>query len=565
MRVGIATPARRMLQLRPFRPPNFNSLRLSLSHSTLNPGPTSRPHIPYLSPPSRRLTARFVTTETKAWIKDEVKKGFKWTAYLYTFVFLFFVMGYGAHQEWTNRLYHPPPEWSWISRVQYMMANWHEDEENMPGNYVQWVTIGSYYRILLLRLEDPNIDGAGLLEQGEGGILVEGIGKTGYDISAKSESWRRGYYNALMGAAVSAEHLEDSVKDEKRRIIMPKSMVPGPSNPNPRPPPPGTKVESREEDCEKAYELPEVFYMRILTTRGFTEKQRVDAALGYAAYLDFKGTHNAAMNMYEWALDIATENPSGSTPQPAIDRATGILNPNAGPPSANLLAVTTAIAVHHALASNISLALPIFLSVLRARRSLPEDPSSQSRLQATEEEKSGLIHAAISYARAILIPPPYPPPPDDGTSPPKRTPKERCEEAGIMGNIGEILYASKKSNRSKEEGLAWTREAVDIAEEQLTSAPLDKEAKTACKQCLGAAIENWDKMVARLAKEEKEAKAQGGKVGGWLGFGGEEQKDVIGRWESEENVVRERIIRANELLVSLSAPPPARKGSFLTA
>jgi hypothetical protein len=395
-------------------------------------------------------------------------------------------------------------------------------------------------------LEDPNVDGAGLQDQGEGGILVAGIGKTGFDISKKPEPWRRGYYEILMGAARAAEHLDGWVRDKTRNVAFPANVVIGPSNPNPRPVPPGAKSAPREEDCEPGFEAPETYYMRILTTQGFTEKQRVDAALAYATWLDFKRTPNTALEMYKWALDIATS--SSTSSKPINDRTTFILNPDAGLPSANVLAATTALAVHHALNSNLNLALPIFLSILRARKSLPDAPTTMRSTLTPDEETESLWKTAMSLIRSAMIAPPYPPPPDDGATPPQRNPKERCEEAGIMTYIGEILYASKQSKTSREDGLAWTREAVDIAEEELRRNGVDKEGKETCKQCLEVGLENWMTMVTTLAREEKESKS--GKSSGWLGFGGETQQDVKGRWESEEQVIKERMRRANEIIGS---------------
>jgi hypothetical protein len=117
-----------------------------------------------------------------------------------------------------------------------------------------------------------------------------------------------------------------------------------------------------------------------------------------------------------------------------------------------------------------------------------------------------------------------------------------------MTYVGEILYASKQSKTSREDGLAWTREAVDIAEEELRRKGIDKEGKETCKQCLEVGLGNWMTMVAKLAREEKESKI--GKSSGWLGFGGETQQDVKGRWESEEQVIQERMRRANEIIGS---------------
>jgi len=263
--------------------------------------------------------------------------------------------------------------------------------------------------------------------------------------------------------------------------------------------------------------------------------------------------------MYKWALDIAT----ADSPKGMIDSTSGILNVDAGIPSANILAATTALAVHHALSSNLSLALPIFLSILRARRALPQQPTTMLSTLTPDKEGNGIMEAVRSLIKSALIAPKYPPPPDDGTSPPIRGPKELCEEAGIMTYIGEILYASKNSKTGREDGLAWTREAVDLAEAELRGRRITKEAKLVCKQCLEIGLGNWSRMVEKLAKEEEASKAlSGSKVGGWLGFGGEEQKEIIGRWESERQVITERTRRASELLAT---PVRGPKSSVLHA
>jgi len=117
-----------------------------------------------------------------------------------------------------------------------------------------------------------------------------------------------------------------------------------------------------------------------------------------------------------------------------------------------------------------------------------------------------------------------------------------------MAHIGEILYASSR----KEDGLAWTREAVDIAEVEARrkDSGVGEAEKRRCKQCLEVGLGNWEKMIERLAREEKRGKEEGkGKKRGWLGFGeGDGEEDAIGRWESEEKVVEERMKRAREIL-----------------
>ncbi|KAE9372877.1 hypothetical protein N431DRAFT_376158, partial [Stipitochalara longipes BDJ] len=539
-------PIRRILFLRPFRPPNGPR---PFTQNTL----TSRPQLPFLSPSSRRQTARFLTTERKQWIKDEVWLAGKYTVVLWVGGSLLLVIAFGVQQEWLDRKFPSPSEWSWVTRKDFRSAKWDEDHDGANQGLVDWARTGQAYRRLVQRLEDSNIDGAGLQDQDEGGILVAGIGKTGFDISKKPEPWRRGYYEVLMGAARAAEHLDGWVRDTTRNIAFPVNVVIGPSNPNPRPVPPGAASAPREEDCEPAFEAPETYYIRVLTTNGFTEKQRVDAALAYGAWLEFKKTPEAALEMYRWALDIATS--SSTSPKSIVNTTTGILDPTAGLPSSNILSAATALAIHHAVHSDLSNALPIFLSILRARKSLPEHPVTMHSTLNPDEDMPGFWKGAMNLIHGLMVPPPYPPPPDDGTTPPTRSPKERCEEAGIMTYIGEILYASKQTKTSREDGLAWTREAVDVAEEQLRRKGVDRDGKITCKECLEVGLGNWKTMVSQMAKEEKEANAQRG--GGWLGFGGDSQKDGAGRWEREEQVILERQRRAQDILASPSQAPPS--------
>ncbi|EPE31977.1 hypothetical protein GLAREA_12059 [Glarea lozoyensis ATCC 20868] len=547
-------PIRRVLFLRPFRPPNSTRL------FTRNTLPHTRPSLQFLSPPTRRIAARYLTTETKVWLKDEVKKGLKITAYAYAFAALAVVIALGVHTEWTERNYHPPPEWTWSTRTQWKTAKLAYDEDEGEKPFIDWPQIGQFMRIAIERLENPNVDGAGLEKQGDGGIWVDGVGETGYDITNKSEPWRRGYYDALFLAAKSSEYLEECMKDKVSGVIVPKKYVIGPSNPKPRPMPPGSGIQTPlEENSEPCFEPPQHYYMKILTTKGFTERQYVDAALGYAGYLDYKQAPETALEMYKWAMDHATSSPEAKS---VIDTKTGILT-NTKAPSENILNVSRALAVHHAQNSNITLALPIFLSVLRAYRSLPEPPPPPP---PQPREARTISKALTRTINTLFTTPPHPPPPPDGTSQPLRTPSTLCTEAGLMTNIGEILYSSTPSIRSKEDGLAWTREAVDIAEEQLTRSRLDGEGIKNCKQCLGVAIENWNAMVELLANEEREAKKGGvkKKSTGW--FGKEEVKeDGLGRWESEEIVVREKRRRAGDILDKGPSPPKRRSPlSFLT-
>ncbi len=167
---------------------------------------------------------------------------------------------------------------------------------------------------------------------------------------------------------------------------------------------------------------------------------------------------------------------------------------------------------------------------------------------------------------AVFDPPPYPPPPPDGALPPPRDALEMCQEAALLLHIGEIVYTAKSSSR--EEGLAWTREAVDMAEEQMRSLgvagsnPADRAARAACRDCLGTGIDNWTTMVSRLARDEKAKRdaaaattaTNGG--GSWFALWGDGRQNGQNsrRWAAEEKVIEDRTRRVRELLEDLEPP-----------
>ncbi|OTB03918.1 hypothetical protein M426DRAFT_321222 [Hypoxylon sp. CI-4A] len=564
------TILRRLLVLRSSKAPT--SIRPFTRHTNLSS--RGRPQIPFLSVPlARNQQFRYLTTERKRWLVYEVYLGFKYTIYVWAIVG-FSVVGYWSiQQEWLERRYPTPHEWGFITRLRFRLAKWAPDRTDLPQT--DWVLTGNYAKNVLARLENARGDGAGLKE-----VKTEDGTVLGYDISEKSEPWRRGYYEALMLCAKAAEHLDDHVVDRKRRVVFPADQVLGPSNPNPKPIPHGSPSAPHEKDCDRAFEAPEIFYRKILATSGLTSKQKMDAALEFASYLDFKGLVDASELTYEWALALATESTLPSPPP--YDIETYVLQDTTSLPSANLLNTLTALATHKARNGDIATALPILISVLRARRSLPQPESStEPRYIEPEQPQSSspwTVQNITGVTKRLLFPPAYPSPPDDGTSPPVRDAKELCEEAGLNLYIGEIIYASssspsQSSRNNREDGLAWTREAVDLAEEQLhklnnsddegaadnASASNTEAAKQTCRECLDAGLSNWRTMVARLAREEesREGATEPSKASaGWLaGLWGDGKTGVApGRWAAEENVVRERTRRAAEVLEESEAP-----------
>ena len=469
----------------------------------------------------------------------------------------------------------------------YRIAKSEEHPDPNGTGLTNWTSAGDGYRQLLKRLEDPSRDGQDLrpILQEEGDIYVDGLGRAGLDVSSKTEPWRRGYYACLMGAAKASENRDGWVCDTTRKTAFPPEVVIGPSNPHPKPVPYGAASAPLEENCIPAFEPAETFYMKILTTQGFTTRQRLDAALAYADWLDFKGLPSTAEEMYDWGLDIAMAAlPVGVNK--VVDIKSGVIDQRATYISSNVLLATTSLALHHARNHNLAAALPIFLSVLRARRQLPAS-SPQDEAGSNSREGSSIAQV-LSFFRSMIVTPPYPPAPPTGDEIPLRTPAAKCEEAGVMAHIGEILFASSNASSSaiassniirrsldssqfatgqlegQQSGLSWTRDAVDLAEATLTSANKnDEEAQEKCSECLAVGMENWSTMVAKLLKDERQAKAdkQPKASSSWLWNSSATVEDQ-GRWERESQVVDERLENVRRLL-SKEADRKDRKGGYL--
>ncbi|KAI2462805.1 hypothetical protein F4781DRAFT_172503 [Annulohypoxylon bovei var. microspora] len=567
------TLLRRLLLLRP-----SNSLVVSSRSATrlftrnTNLTPRGRPQLPFLSVPlTRNHQFRYLTTERKRWLVGEVYRGLQYTIILWAIGGSFIGIYWTVQQDWLETKYPTPDEWTFVTRLRCRLAKWAPEQSD--SSETDWVLTGNYTKAVLERLEDETVDGNGLKAvvdktDAESGRTVA------YDIKAKSEPWRRGYYEVLMLCAKAAENLDDQVVDRKRHIVFPANQIIGPSNPDPQPIRYGSPSAPHEEDCESAFEKPEVLYQKILATEGFTSKQKMDAALEYASYLDFRGSSETASLIYDRALALAIEN----SPRP-YDMKSYVLQDDIHHPSANLLNALTALATHKARNGDIATALPILISILRARRSLPLPQPAKKPHTAQTHTSPWAIRNVMGLVRRFIYTPVYPAPPPDGSSPPARDAKELCEEAGLNLYIGEIIYASAAASKAggREDGLAWTREAIDLAEEQLhrlsgggedVAEETRADAKKTCKECLGSGLDNWRTMVAALAREERDREAQepakaGG--GGWLaGLWGEGSVEHVirGRWAAEEDVVRDRTRRAMEVLEDVEAPRPGFLSMF---
>lgn len=580
---SLLTP-RRIPLLRPLRPPNLpqprrphprlfthNSQLLLISKH--NP----RPQLPYLSQPafahpgqSNRI-ARLISTETReAWIAQAWLTA-KWIVIVWVFFFLGSVAWTGIGIEQQERQNPTPAEWRfWTRQALRHARNEGNVVKDKKGVIVDWAAVGSYLKECLRRLEDPSYDGQGLEEVGGDGekILIPDVGKAGPDISGKSHEWRTCYFEVVMGCAAAAEHLEGTVVDRTRGKVYKADMVVGPSNPDPRPVPAfvNSGLAPKEEDCEPTSLPPETYYMRVLTGKGFTTRQKLAAVDGYANWLEFKGLNDSAEEMYRWGIDIAKAALPADTGS-VMDATTAVLNADGSHEATpNLLQATTNLAIHHARTGNIQAALPIFLSILRARRAAPlYSQHVDQSLQASDDSTKSDIGAAVSKARRFFSPPQFPPPPPSGDDQITRASGQpSCIEAELMLYIGEILFASSEQSN---EGIGWTRNAVRIAEANLAAndvrnrqniSDAEERENQVCNECLLTGVGNWELMLKRLAEQKLSSAArEGGRSAGileWRGwFGGgdgvkgktldEVEPAVVEAELRQVELLREKIIR----------------------
>lgn len=369
-------------------------------------------------------------------------------------------------------------------------------ENNEEEGFPNWARVYDELDKTLRRLENVDKDGAGLKEQEEGGLLVPGVGKAGYDLTAKSEEWRQGYYEVLIGMAMAAERLEGWVTTKSRRWVWAPEYVPSPSNPRPKATLPTQLPIPDEEHRIPASDVPETFYLKIITSKGFTTYQRMTAALGYADWLSFKQLPDSAEEMYKWALDIAISGLPTPEPSTVIDTKTAILSSTA-PKEAitnNLAYAATNLATFYASQGNTTAALPIFVSLLRAR--MNADPAPPKPKQ--KQQDSSFLGTVLS----LLNEPEYPPVPPTGDEPLLQRPEDRCEEAALKTYIGEILFVLA----SRDQGLSWVRDAVSTAKiaQSIPTIESNSSLRKKCETCEEVGLEAWGKMMTYLAAEARE-------------------------------------------------------------
>jgi hypothetical protein len=446
--------------------------------------------------------------------------------------------------EQQERAFPSPHEWSLITRFRFRRGKWWMvPENNEEEGFPNWARVYDELDHALSRLEDPDTDGAGLAEQEEGGILVPGVGKAGFNISAKSEEWRQGYFEVLIGMAAAAERLDGWVTDKWRRNVWAPEFVDSKSNPRPKAVLPGMPEVPDEDNRVAASDSPESFYMKIITTKGFTTRQRVTAALGYADWLSFKKLPDSAEEMYRWALDIAASGLPATDPATVIDRQTAILSAAAPKEhiTPNIVYAATNLATFYAEQGRLSASLPILVSLLRARTSVEEAPPSLSKKQ-----DSSLIGTVLS----LLKEPDYPAVPLSGDEPLRRHETDRCEEAALKNYIGEILFATASSPEQRQQGLSWVRDGVSTSKLAQSLDPItrDDELRKKCEKCEEVGLESWGKIMTYLAAEarNKRDSATSGGLSGliWKMRGTQKLEEDVENLEGEEEGV---VMRLNKL------------------
>jgi hypothetical protein len=518
--------------------------------------------------PFDQQVLRLLSTETKLYVKDQAWLAARWTSIAWTFIALAGIAYFGIQIEIDEHKNPTPAEWSFWTKYCVQGARAAREDRGATG-IIDWAVVGSSYLGALERLESGK-DGKGVKEQEDGeGIDIPDVGRAGLDVTEKSWEWRAGYFETIIGCAEAAEHLNDMVLDTTRGFVYPKEVVIGPSNPDPRPPAPYMGAAPLEENTKQAFDAPETFYMKILTTKGFTTKQRMEAAWKFATWLEHTGLNDSAEEMYKWGIDIAKSalpapdavlDPKTLTVVETRSRAdsTGADVASVTP---NVLSAITRLATHRARNGDVASALPILLSVLRAHHTAPVTRYPTKRRPQAQSEGGSDLDSAISLISSIFSAPVFPPQPPSGDTPLLReTAQPTCEEAELMMYVGEILFATSPESSA---GLSWTKQATEIAEANLDAGGgkgqplLTKEERQKCKSCLRAGAANLESMLLQLASQNVDTRTREGPQSagwfewrGWFGGGGGVKGEVLD--EARESVLELEMQRVEKLKERIS-------------
>lgn len=556
-------------------------------------GAGTRPSLTFLADRRHgKFAARPVSTEQREYIKYQLRLAVYWTAILWIGAGGVFATYLALKEDWLDKQYPSPNDWSYLTRHAWRRARHEEAEEAYGRSMVNWGLVASSYRRVFALCETGGLlktwskpleqtqdwesyDFPGFdkeLIRREPVSPLSNLERIGFDISKQSEAWRRCYVASLMGMAKAAEMDEGWVRDKKRAQIWPKDMVVGPSNPHPKPPWPGCPPPPAEENCEQAYDDPSFFYIRILTTTGLSQRQHMDAILAYAAWKDYKGDSTTAQKLYEVSLRMACDSFSSahaSVPVEAVvNVSTGIVDPRAPFVTPNILRTCTALASHYVRHGDVSGGLAIYISALRARQSsrTNQNYTPSKSLDLSLRNPQSIIHWIASIPYPSVMPPPLP----SGDELFLRDPTSNCEEAALMTYIGEVLFASTASNRNEtfseqrmRQGLSWTRDAVRLADvgNEDSKVSNDRNRRRICIQCLDAGLENWSKMVKAIAATSDRNKSTGRVWSAWLPLAGSSAEEEA--WDQElETVMRRRAVLAEEKMMMQINRQIARKSDW---
>lgn len=435
-----------------------------------------------------------------------------------------FLTWYMAH-EFLERDFPSPNEWSYRSRIAWHSAHVLQDPLASPNGVAEWGAVAGALDKLLIRLEDENIDGYGLVAvsfsfpEEEAESLARLNLTTSYDISQKPEPWRRGYVEALLSAASTADKLEGMVKDRTTHRMWPKQYVVGASNDDPTLLPAEQETnQPKEENCVLIAPRAGRYYEKLLATEGLDDQQTITAQIAYGEWLDSVGLHKLAHSQLQSALDLAL----GAIPNPSqiTDKRTFVLKSGATALTQNILGTTTAMGVHFASSGQAVSALPIFLSLLRAYGSIPiQVQSKQPSLPFSPSiDLWGLIWSRVKQYAAVVR---YPAPETTGNEPlVSRNGDVNCAEAAMKVYAAEVLFATSPSKRHT--ALRWTKEAVNSSHQRSVDVNVDSQEQVKCAKCAVIGLENWESMLFNMVSNSQSVSAK------------KSSKDKNISWESEQ-------------------------------
>ena len=259
------------------------------------------------------------------------------------------------------------------------------------------------------------------------------------------------------------------------------------------------------------------------------------------------------------------------TADAVIDARTNVLSENARQRGTeNLLRAATNLATHHARTGDTASALPILLSVFRARRTAPLELEPAFPLDFGPKKPTTDIGAFIDFFRRLLRPTRFPPPPPSGDSPLARYSEQpTCEEGELMVYVGEIIFAAasaggKAEQERRTEGIGWTRQGAMTAgmnlkqrhekgmeQDDAGTRERKKLEDKRCKECFLTGVRNWETMLKLVASQRLTNSGREGGEGrsGWFGFGGGKETLEESRAQDleaelvEVEKMKERILR----------------------